>query len=86
MLRPQLAFYLCMHRVTERGMVGWMVGERDMGEGEGKRERWGGRERGREEGREKASESALVSFSYENSSSVRLRLHAITLLLPLQSC
>lgn len=61
-------------------MVGWMVGERDMEEG-------GGKERGREGGREKAKERALVSSSsYENSSSIRLRPHAMSLLLLLLSC
>ena len=61
-------------------MVGWMVGERDMEEG-------GGKERGREGGREKANERALVSSSsYENSSSIRLRPHVMSLLLLLLSC
>jgi hypothetical protein len=57
-------------------MVGWMVGERDMEEGGGK-----------DGGREKANERALVSSSsYENSSSIRLRPHAMSLLLLLLSC
>ena len=63
-------------RERRRGMVGWMVGERDMEEGGGK-----------DGGREKANERALVSSSsYENSSSIRLRPHAMSLLLLLLSC
>ena len=61
MLRPQLAFYLRVHRAGERERErdGGMGGGR---EGEGKRERWGGKEGNRRREREGKWEGSGLLF------------------------